>query len=322
MTQQTICILGGTGFVGLHLANRLSRMGYNVRIPSRRRERHRELLVIPNVDVIDGNIANIGFLHHVAVKGCDIVINLVAILNEKRRGDFHKIHVDLPSHIVRACSDNGVKRLLHISALNADAQRGPSEYLKSKGAGEDLLHKLGAEQGVQVTSFQPSIIFGPGDHFFNLFAALLRFAPPIFPVVCPKAKFAPVYVGDVVSSIVNTLHDQRTFGQRYPLCGPREYTFEQIVNYTNKLIGSHRLIIGVNQPLSRLLATIMGKMPGKPFTRDNYLSLQVDSTCSHPANLIDTPFTPIEAVVPQYVGQRNQRAAYNEHRYHARREEG
>ncbi len=319
MSKQTICVLGGTGFVGSHLANHLTRQGYIVRIPSRRRERHRDVLVMPTVDVIEGSVHDTAFLREI-FDGCDAVVNLVAILNESRRGDFQRTHVDLPRSIVKACLDKGVKRLLHMSAINADPQRGTSQYLRTKGEGENIAHQ-GSENGLEVTSFRPSIIFGPGDHFFNMFATLLRRSPIFFPVVCAEAKFAPVYVDDITQAFITAHQDRSTIGQRYDLCGPRTYTFQQIVEFTDKLIGTKRTILGLGDGPSRIMAAIMGRMPGKPFTRDNYLSTKMDSVCAEPSPLLGENPTPIEAVVPLYVGGRSQKASYDAHRYHARREE-
>jgi len=318
MIKQTICILGGTGFVGLRLANRLAAMGHNIVIPSRRRERHRDLLVIPTVDVIESN----GLDYHSLcqyVKGCDTVINLVAILNEKKSGDFDRIHFELPKNIANACEAEGVKRILHMSSLNADASAGASAYLRSKGEGEDII-QLANSRGIATTSFRPSVIFGAGDSFFNMFASMLRISPLFFPLACPQAKFAPIFVEDVVTAMVNTLTDKSTAGQRYDLCGPKTYTLEQLVEYANKTTGLNRNIIGLSNGLSRIMASVMGLVPGKPFSKDNYLSMQVDSVCDFPSPILGENAMPLEAIVPQYIGRKNQRAYYDQHRYNARRD--
>ncbi len=304
--------------MGLRLANRLALMGHNIVIPSRRRERHRDLLVIPSVDVIECNSLDYSSLRQ-CVKGCDTVINLIAILNEKKGGDFERIHCELPKNIVNACEAERVTRILHISSLNADATTGSSAYLRSKGKGEDIIHGAN-DRGIATTSFRPSVIFGPGDNFFNMFASMLRISPIFFPLACPQAKFAPIFVEDVVSAMLNTLNDKATAGQRYDLCGPKTYTLEQLVEYTNKVTGLNRNIIGLSDGLSRIMASIMGILPGKPFSKDNYLSMKVDSVCASPSPILDEPLTPLEAVVPQYVGRKNQRAYYDQHRYSARRD--
>ena len=312
-----VCVLGGTGFVGQHLASRLVEAGYQVRVPSRRRERHRELMVLPDVDLVQANVHDTTDLNHLTA-GCSAVINLVAILNESRRNDFRRVHAELPSKIIHACRENGVTRLLHMSALNADAKNGPSQYLRSKGEGEDLVH---AAEGLETTSFRPSVIFGPGDHLFSHFARLLKMAPVFVPLACPNSRFAPIYVGDVVDIMVTALEERDTIGQRYDLCGPRTYTLLQLLEFTNQVIKTNRQIIELGDGLSRLQAKIMEKLPGKLFTYDNYLSLQVDSVCRTPLpDLFDIELHRIEEIVPVYLLNRTHTGRLDQYRQLARHE--
>lgn len=312
MTTRTVCILGGTGFIGYHLANQLVKAGMRVRIPSRRRERHRDLLVIPGVDVVETDIHDPKQLESV-IADCDAVVNLVAILHERRKDGFTRVHVELPRRVVHACLARGVRRIIHISALHADAKNGPSAYLRSKGEGEQVV--LGAHSdNLAVTVFRPSVVFGAGDHFFTLFAGLLRMSPGPVPLACPRARMAPVFVGDVVANIVAALDDRHTKGKRYELCGPRVYTLEQLVQYVNQLLDLRRSIIPLGDGASRLLAKVLGMLPGKIMTTDNYLSLTVDAVCTEPAAAPVACTTPIEAVVPLYTGQKDQRSFYDAHR--------
>lgn len=311
MIKQTICILGGTGFVGSHLVSRLVKDGHHVRVLTRRRERHRGLLVLPTVDVVEANIHDEKALReHFA--GCTVVINLVGILNQRKKGDFERAHVELPRNIAQSCLAIGVPRLLHMSALHADAQKGSSEYLRTKGKGEDLVH---ATQGLKVTSFRPSVIFGPGDSFFNRFASLLKMAP-FLPLACPNAKFAPVFVGDVVEAFAKSLNDRHTQGQRYELCGPNSYSLRQLVEYTATVIHSHRPIISLSDGVSRLMARVMGLLPTPPLSYDNYLSMQTDSVCNgaFPEFVGITP-TAIEAVVPSYLSKQGLRDKFDQYRH-------
>jgi uncharacterized protein YbjT (DUF2867 family) len=316
MKKHTICILGGSGFVGQHLVNHLAAAGHRIRVPTRHRERHRELLVLPTADIINADINDETALARL-FDGCDTVINLVAVLNESRRATFRDMHVELPRRIVRTCRRAGITRLLHMSALNADAKQGASRYLRSKGEGEDLVHAA-ADDALKITSFRPSVIFGPGDHLFNHFAGLLRVSP-VLPLPCPDTRFAPVYVGDVVQALVKSLDDKASYGQRYELCGPRVYTVRELMTYTARALGVKRSIIGLSQGLSRLQAQLMQWLPGKPFTVDNYRSLQVAAVCrgAFPA-LFDIVPTSVESVVPYYVGRRDQQAMYDAIRVHAR----
>lgn len=313
MKTGTVCLIGGSGFVGRRLAAQLSNAGWRVRVPTRHPERQRDLCVLPGVQTIAADIHDARVLRELC-RDCDAVINLVGILNEKGhdgRG-FRRAHVELAEKLVAACREQVVPRLLHMSALNADARETHSHYLRTKGVAEDLVH-ASAMEGLQVTSFQPSVIFGPGDSFFNRFGALLKIIPVAFPLACPEALFAPVYVGDVTAAFVTALTTPATVGQRYVLCGPTRYTLRQLVEYTAHTLGLHRRIIGLSPALSSLQSRVFEYLPGKPFSRDNYWSLQKPSVCKAPFPAVFgiTPSS-IEAIVPGYLANRTQRSRYDE----------
>ena len=226
MKIKNICILGGTGFVGRHLTAKLAFEGYSCRIVSRHPQRHRELQVLPEVELVRCDTL-VGKTLEPLFVDCDAVINLIGILNEAGKTDtFRHIHVELVDHVVDACRSAAIPRLLHMSALNANAASGASQYLRTRGEGENHAH-TGAGANAAVTSFRPSVIFGPGDSFFNRFSDLLQLAPGLFPLACPNARFAPVYVGDVVTAFVKSLEDKATFGRHYDLCGPRVFTLKR-----------------------------------------------------------------------------------------------
>jgi len=298
VTRRTVCVFGGTGFVGRALAARLMQVGHDVRIPTRRLDRHKDLLVLPTVSLRPGDVYDPGFIRQV-VAGCDAVINLVGVLNEGRGVSFAAAHVALPEKIVAACQEQGVPRLLHMSALNA-AVSAPSRYLRTKAAGEEVVRA----SDLNVTIFRPSVIFGPHDGFLNRFAKLLRLSPGVFPLACPDARFQPVYVEDVARAFVQALDAYRTHGQAYALCGPRVYTLREIVSYLARLLRLHRRIVGLNDTLSRWQATVAEFLPGKPFSRDNYASLKLDSVCDGQNALTDVfgirP-TPLEEIAPGYL---------------------
>lgn len=308
-----ICIPGGTGFVGQHLAALLTHRGYPVRIPTRRSERHRALRVLPGVELVQADIHDAAELRHL-LHGCEAVVNLAAILTERNKGDFEVMHVELPRNLADACEEAGVTRLLHMSALNAGT--GASRYLQTKGEGENLLHGVAS---LSVTSFRPSVIFGPDDHFFNRFARLLKISPLMFPLACPGARFAPVFVGDVVHAMMTALERPVTIGRRYDLCGPRAYTLRQLVQYTADTLGITRPVIALGDGLSKLQARFMGLLPGKPFTWDNYLSMQTDAVCQggFPEVFGVTPSS-VEAIVPIYLGHTDQRSRFDNYRRDAR----
>ncbi len=318
MPKHILCVLGGTGFVGRSLVRALHDAGHVVRVPTRRRERHRELLVLPRVTVDELDIHDPEALAS-AVAGCTAVVNLVGILNEKGRDGtgFEAAHVTLPEKVVAACRAAGVPRLLHMSALNADPE-GPSHYLRSKGRGEALVHEAHGPD-LAVTSFRPSVIFGPGDGLFCRFAGLLALAP-VFPLACARARFAPVWVEDVVHAFVRALDAPGTHGQRYDLCGPEAWTLHQLVEYTARQAGMDRWIVPLGEDLSKLQAWFMEWLPGKPFSRDNIASTTVDSLCSGPFPAVfDRVPSTIEQVVPGYLGQRQKNPRYSGMRRYAGR---
>ena len=316
MLIKKICILGGTGFVGRSLANRLTHSGFELRILTRNRERNKEnLILLPAVELVETDIHDAEQLKR-QFTGCDAVINLVGILNEHGRNGrgFQRVHVELMKKIIDACAANNIGRLLHMSALNADADRGPSHYLRSKGLAEDMAHEAG-RLGIKVTSFRPSVIFGRGDSFFNRFARLLQLTPLCFPLACANSRFAPVYVSDVAEAFAQTLSDPDSYGHRYNLCGPKVYTLQELVNYTAACIGVKRYIIPLNNMLSRIQAAVFDFVPGKPFSTDNYFSATIDSVCDCDdlTRFVSLPMS-VEAVVPQYLSHRSQRARYYQFR--------
>lgn len=310
MTIKRVCILGGSGFVGSHLATRLSNRGIACRIVTRHPQRHARLAVNPQTQLVRANIFDPRSLAE-QFKGCDAVINLIGILNEDRSNSFRRMHVDLVDRIIDACNAAKVGRLLHMSALHADEASGSSLYLRSKGEGANRAHTHGSAS-MRVTSFRPSVIFGPGDSFFNRFAALLKLSPFPFPLACASAKFAPVYVGDVAEAFSRALDNPVTYNRHYDLCGPRIYTLRELVEYTAKVIGLRRFVIPLGDSISRLQGKVLEYFPGKPFSYDNYLSLQTDSICTS-NGLAELGITAqsVEAIAPLYLGQAGHKGRLN-----------
>jgi len=320
--MRKICLLGGTGYVGKHLINRLVKMGWQVRVPTRRREQHRDLLVLPQLELVSADIHEQEQLNE-QLAGCEAVINLVGILNESGHdgSGFRKAHVQLPEKIISAAQKNPFRQLLHISALNADAKSEKSNYLRTKGEAEDLLH--GAEN-LHVTTFRPSLIFGEGVPFFNRFAALLRVPSPLFMLPSASAKFAPVWINDLVEAMVQTLDSSKHYGQRYNLCGPQVYTLQELVAYTAKLMGVKRHILPLKEKHSYWVARFMEKLvPGKPYSLDNFYSSQVESVCGDHNHLTQLGVTPhaIETIMPKYFSATSTpRELYSTYRHLAGRE--
>ena len=298
MKIKNLCILGGTGFVGRHLVARLVNSGCQITLPTRRRERHRDFLVMPGVRLVEADVSNEQTLKTLFTD-CDAVINLIGILNGSE-SKFRAVHTDLPRQVAEVARDTGVKRLLHMCALGADLQA-PSQYLRSKAAGEQAVFDT-AGDALAVTSFRPSVIFGPDDSFLNRFADLLKLAP-VLPLACPEARFAPVYVQDVVRAFEVALTEPKTYRQRLELCGPHSYTLKQLVEYTAQVMGLRRLVIGLSDKLSLMQGQVFEKLPGQIFTTDNYRSMQVPSVCQHNA-LPDLGINPhaLESIAPRYLG--------------------
>tara|TARA_B100001778_G_scaffold127591_2_gene104971 strand:+ start:1016 stop:1960 length:945 start_codon:yes stop_codon:yes gene_type:complete len=313
MLIKKIVVLGGTGFVGSSLCNRLSKEGYQIKILTRNREYNREnLILLPNVDLIETDVGNLNNLNQHLI-GCDMVINLIGILNERGNvGDgFKKVHVELIKKLIKACEKNGIRRFMYLSALNADSKNAKSFYLKTKGKAEELLHSN--KIGMKVTSFRPSVIFGKSDSFFNRFANLLKMTPIFFPLACYKTKFAPIYVLDLVEMVIKAINDSSSYDRKFNLCGPKIYTLKDLVAYTAKTMDKKCIIIPLNNFFSLMQAKIFDFIPGKPFSTDNYLSAQTDSICkSNDLKLYNINPTPIEDIVPKYINNYNYDSFYSD----------
>ncbi|HET7650128.1 MAG TPA: complex I NDUFA9 subunit family protein [Gammaproteobacteria bacterium] len=300
MARPQVCILGGSGFVGSHLVTRFVRRGFDIKVLTRSIAQHRQLLVFPEVTLVEADVFGGDTLRR-EFAGCEGVINLVGILNERghRGHGFRRAHVELTESVLDACAVTGVQRLLHMSALNADVNA-PSHYLRSKG--EAVQRVLAAQGRLHATVFEPSVIFGPGDSFMNRFAGLLRLMP-VFPLASPRSRFAPVYVGDVADAFVQSYANRATFGQRYSLCGPTVYSLKELVQLAARALHLHRWVIGLPYWAGWLQAAMMEWLPGKPLSLDNFHSLQVDSVCrSNGLAALGIKPTPLEAVLPRYLG--------------------
>ncbi len=275
---RTICIAGGTGFVGQELISRLTRAGHALRVLTRASSHAIDLRPLPSVEVAVGDVYNPEFLRR-GIDGCDVVVNLVGILNERgfSGAGFRRAHVELTAGLLRALIKLRVPRLLQMSALNADAERGASHYLRSKGAAEQLIRAAGPT--LDWTIFRPSVIFGPGDSLTNRFAQLLRATHGRLPLARAKARFAPIYVGDVAAAFMQALHGGASSRKCIELCGPEVLTLEQIVRITAGAAHLPCHIYALPDAVARLQASVMQFLPGKPFSVDNYRSLLTDSVC-------------------------------------------
>jgi len=281
-------VVGGSGFVGRHLVAALAARGARVTVPTRRRDRAKHLILLPTVEVLEADVRDAQVLARLAA-GRDAVVNLAGVLHSRPASraeqgpnhygpDFAQAHVELAQSVVNACRQAGTgynrPRLLHMSALGADPGA-PSQYLRSKGIGEQAA--LAADD-LAVTVFRPSVIFGPEDRFLNLFAQLTAWLP-VLALGSPRARFQPVYVGDVVTALLAALESRESAGRRYDLCGPRECTLQELIEFVCALTGRRRLILGLPDSLSYLQAWMLELLPVQLLTRDNYHSMKVPNVC-------------------------------------------
>jgi uncharacterized protein YbjT (DUF2867 family) len=309
-----VCVLGGTGFVGTELVTRLALDGHWVRVPTRNLARALKLRVLDTVELRRANIHELTTLGQLFA-GCDAVINLVGILNPHRGASFQLVHTELPAKVWAAARAAGVRRLLHMSSLGA-GEHAPSHYLRSKGAAEAQLR--GAATGhadpslPRLTIFRPSVIFGPGDSLTNRFARLLRLSAGFLPLARARARFAPVYVLDVVQAFVRALAEPSAAGESYELCGPEVMTLEQIVRATARVAGLACRIVPLPDLVARAQGLLMGLLPGKPFSLDNFRSLTIDCLCRDDgcARLGIRP-QHLLAVLPTYLGGNDPQTQYD-----------
>lgn len=294
-----ICLLGGTGFVGTELAERLVHEEHSVRVATRNLRHGDELRVLDHVELCVANVHDLPTLKDLFA-GMDTVINLVGILNEQGRATFQRVHTELAAKVVAAAHATGVTRLLHMSSLGASLQA-PSRYLHSKAEAEGFI--MAAPPEIATTIFRPAVIFGPGDALTNRFAQLLRAAGGVLPLARPDARFAPIYVLDVVEAFMRALHRPEACGRIYELCGPEIVTLEELVNLTARVAGLHARVLPLSDGLARLQGAAMELLPGKPFSRDNYRSLTVDCLC-HENGCAQLGILPQQmlAVLPTYLG--------------------
>lgn len=300
-----VLVLGGTGFVGRHIVAKLVTAGHDVVVPTRSRERGKHLILLPTLDLVERDIHDPRSLSEL-VERTDAVVNLVGILHESGRETFARVHVDVARGVVDACRRVGVRRLLHMSALGA-APGAASRYLRSKGEAQALVEA----SGLDWTVFRPSVVFGRGDSFLALFAKLVTWMPVVI-LAAPRARFQPVYVGDVASCFARSLGDGRTVRVRYELCGPNVYTLRELVAWVAETSGHVRPIFGLGPALSRLQARVLEVLPFRLLTRDNLASMSVDNVCS-------APFPPafgivpaaLEAIAPEYLAPEAIRSRYD-----------
>jgi uncharacterized protein YbjT (DUF2867 family) len=315
-----VFVLGGSGFVGGHLVRCLSAAGHEVTVATRYAPSARHLAVVPRTRIVQCNPYDIEVLT-VALEGHDAAINLVGILNERGFGGkgFHRAHVELVEKLIISCEAARVTRLIQMSSINAG--QGRSHYLKSRGQAEEQVTTAGQAGHLQVTILRPSTIFGPDDSFLNRFAGLMRIAP-VLPLARPKARFAPVYVGDVAEAFARVLELEASYGKTYELCGAEVWSLKELVIWLRNQLNRRNLIIGLPDFLGRLQGLVFNLVPGKPFSSDNFKSLEIDSVCSD-NGLIELGIEPwgMAELAPTWLDASGRQKRYQDFRRRARRGE-
>jgi NADH dehydrogenase len=301
MRYESILVIGGSGFIGSHIVAQLAATGRRVIVPTRRPHRARHLTVLPTVQLVEADVYDPLALDRL-MQHADAVVNLVGVLHSSGGTPwgpaFERAHVELPRRLVAACQRQRVKRFLHMSALGAD-QHGPSMYQRSKAAGEKIMVEA---RGIELTSFRPSVVFGPEDNFLNMFAQL-QSVLPVLALGGVQTKFQPVFVGDVAQAFVQALENVDTIGQTYELVGTTVYSMKELLHLAGVYSGHPRPVIELPDVLARIQAFLLEHMPGGPImSRDNLDSMKVDNVAT---GLHSTPpawqATPLEAVAPRYL---------------------
>jgi uncharacterized protein YbjT (DUF2867 family) len=301
MALDRITVFGGSGFLGSYIVERLADRDLVVQVAVRDPEAAKHLRPLGQVGQVTPVACDIKNPDAVAraVEGADGVVNLVGILAARGKQTFNAVHADAPGAIAGAAAAAGTRSLVHVSAIGA-APSAPSEYLRSKAAGEAALRQAFPQAAI----VRPSIIFGPGDGFFNLFGGLARMAPALPLFGGGKTRFQPVYAADVADAIVHALLDPACAGQIYELGGPRVYSFSELLELLLHEVRRKRCLVPVPFFVGDIQATLAGLLPNAPVTRDQMRSLRVDSIVSSGAKtLADLGIAPtaLETILPTYV---------------------
>ena len=306
--MQKILILGGTGFVGRHLCEKLTAQVCRATVVTRRRASAKHLQMLPMVDIVEVAGLDESTLTALLAEH-DAVVNLIAILHGDEAA-FDKVHVQLPQTLVNACKAAGKRRIVHISSLGASLQA-PSMYQRSKARGEAVLFA----SGLDVSVLRPSVIFGAEDKFLNTFATLQQMFP-VIPLAGSKARFQPVWVEDVATALVACLQDNSTIGKTFEACGPDVFTLKQLVQlagrYSGVNNGEGRPIIALPDVLGRLQARVMELAPGEPImSRDNLDAMKSDNVASGMLpglSALGIAPSALAAIAPSYLGAKGLRS--------------
>ena len=316
-----ITIFGGSGFIGRYVVRQLAKQGWEIRVACRDIEMANLLKPSGDVGQIIPWCCDVTQPDHVAaaVRGADAVVNLVGVLYESGHYSFINIHQAGARTIAEMCKSAGVTKLVHVSALGASSKSN-SIYAQTKAAGENEVKAAFPEAVIM----RPSVLFGPEDDFFNLFAGISRFSMVLPVFGCPLmpkiksnkngfmldfygnggTKFQPVYVNDVADAIVASLSLPKAKGQIYELAGPTTYSFKQLMEMLLKYTNRKRLLVPIPFFVAELLATFLQILPKPLLTRDQVKLLKTDNVMGKKAKGLDAlgiKPTTAEMIVPTYL---------------------
>jgi len=304
--SKLVTIYGGSGFLGRYITQRLARDGWRVRVAVRHTN---EAIHVKTYGVV-GQIATV-FCNirdddsvRSAMAGSDAVVNCVGTFERKGKNNFEAIQHSGAGRIARIAAEEGVRRLVHISAIGADPE-GASLYAQSKGRGEQAIR----EAFPSAVILRPSVMFGAEDQFFNRFASMTRFGP-VLPVVGGATRFQTVYVDDVAAAAEKAVLGEAKPGI-YELGGPDVNTFRELMQQMLRVIRRRRLIVNIPFWAASVMAWVMegvqslslGLIPAQ-ITRDQVTSLKSDNVVSEDAKgFAELGIEPVaaEAVLPDYL---------------------
>jgi uncharacterized protein YbjT (DUF2867 family) len=299
-----VTIFGGSGFVGTQIVQLLARNGHRIRVAVRRPDLALHVRPLGNVGQIQPVQANVRNAESIAraVKDADVVINLVGVGFERGNQRFDLVNAQGAGAIAAAARDVRATRFIHMSAIGADASS-ESLYARSKGRGEDAVRQAFPEAVIM----RPSLIFGPGDGFFNLMASLNRLFP-IMPLIGGETRFQPVHVGDVAEAFVAAAEGQVKTGRVYELGGPEVETYKALLERVQRETGHIRPLLPLSPGVAKLMAIPLGLLPTPLLTADQVTLLQVDNVVSDQAikekrtlAAFGIAPTPMDAILPSYL---------------------
>jgi uncharacterized protein YbjT (DUF2867 family) len=292
-----ITVIGGSGFIGRYVVQRLAAAGYRVRVAVRRPESAlflKPLGKLGQIQLVHGNITSDAQMT-MAFEGATAGINLVGILDEKSGQKFDDVQAEGAGRAARAAAAAGIAHYVQLSAIGADAAS-PVPYARTKAAGEAATRAAIPT----ATILRPSLVVGPEDQFLNRFASMARSAPAL-PVIAGGSFFQPVFVQDVAAAVVAALQDPAAAGRTYELGGPDVMTFRSILQMINALTCRHRPLVEISDNIARLLGRIGDMLPLMPMTSDQFAMLKHDNVVAADAlGLVDLGVapTPLAAFAP------------------------